>query len=43
MKVYLSMNAFVKAYLTRFSCAVVDGIGVAIGISGVVWVIAQFI
>lgn len=32
-----------KAYLTRFSVAVVDGVGVAIGVSLVIYLIAQFI
>jgi hypothetical protein len=32
-----------KAYLTRFSVAVVDGIGVAIGVSLVIYILAQFV
>lgn len=32
-----------KAYLARFSCAVIDGIGVCVGMSLTLYVIAQFI
>lgn len=32
-----------KAYLTRFTCAMVDGVGVTLGMAATLYIIAQFI
>ena len=37
------MKEFLKAYLIRFACAVVDGIGVGIGAFILFGILAQFI
>lgn len=37
------MKEYLKAYAIRLSAAIVDGIGVALGVTLTIYIIAQFI